>query len=38
MTRIRDNKVRESNEYFQQFMMRVKDNRVRKGKGGDEYF
>ena len=34
MTRVRDNEVREcneSNEYFQQFM-----TRVRKGKGGNE--
>ena len=38
MTRIRDNKVRESNEYFQQFMTRVRDNRVREGKGSNKYF
>ena len=32
MTRIRENKVKESNEYFQQFMSRLRDNRVGKDK------
>jgi len=38
MTRIRNNKFTESNEYFQQFMTRVRDNRVREGKGSNKYF
>jgi hypothetical protein len=37
MTRIRDKKVRESIEYFQQCMTRVRDNSVMEGKGSNKY-